>query len=300
MRSVRSRARGFSVVELMVALLLGLIVVGGVFATYAGTVVGSRQQRAISGMADDAQMAFSLIRRDIQVAGYVHPVEVSGTSFAAADPAMTQRPVFGCSRLFEVPNAAVAQGVCSAQGPPSDAIEINFEAAKDGALLTTSGLLADCQGNALQLPAQSGQTPQTGPATAVTRIAVAHRYFVDEVRGTPYLYCASSVSTRRRMVSNVEQLQIRYGLSSGWTPADPTTRRPVRYVDADAVAGPQWADVVSVRVCLLMRSGSPVLSGDEAGTRQYKDCSNQIQVSSDGRLRRAFLTTIGLRNRGAM
>lgn len=297
MTPIRARARGFSVVELLIALVLGLVVVGGVFVTYAGTVLGSRQQRAFSVMTEGAQMAFSLMRRDIQAAGYVHPVEIVGTRFEPEDSHITQRPVFGCSRHFVVPNAPVGQGLCLTQGPARDAIEVNFEAAKDSALLTTGDLLADCTGHALD---GAGQAPQAAPPTAGTRIATSHRYFVDVVRGIPYLYCASAVSARHRLVAHVEQLQIRYGLASGWQAEDPLTRRPVRYVDADAVAGPDWANVVTVRLCLLMRSVSPVLPGDETDTRSYRDCSNQAQVSQDGHLRRAFVTTIGLRNREPM
>ncbi len=299
MKAVRAPARGFSVVELMVALLLGFVVVWGVFVTYSGTVLGSQQQRAFSAMAEGAQMGFSLLRRDILAAGYVHPDVVSGSRFEPVNANVTARPIFGCNRLFTDPSADVGLGTCSTAGSLSDAIEISFEASRDSALLTAGEELADCLGAALMA---QGQTPQSGKSTAQTRIAVSHRYFVDLKSGTktPYLYCASSRSAQDGMVPYVEQLTIRYGLSSGWVAGDPATRRPVRYVDASAIAGPQWADVVTVRVCLLMRSASEVLSSDETETLKYRDCVGDEKSSSDRFMRRAFVTTIGLRNRGPM
>ncbi len=299
MKPVRAPARGFSVVELMVALLLGFVVVWGVFVTYSGTVLGSQQQRALSAMAEGAQMGFSLMRRDILSAGYVHPAVISGSRFSPVSSVVTDRPIFGCSRHFIQPGAEVGQGACATAGPLSDAIEINFEATRDSAFLTADEQLADCQGVALMA---SGQTPQSGKATAEDRIAVSHRYFIDDAgdTGTPYLNCASSRSARRGMVPHAEQLTIRYGLSPAWVAGDPATRRPVRYVDAAAITGSQWADVLTVRLCLVMRSASRVLSDDESATLEYRDCKGELKSSTDGRLRRAFVTTVGLRNRGPM
>jgi hypothetical protein len=224
---------------------------------------------------------------------------LDGDRFMPADPVILQRAVFGCDRAFVAASANVGQGQCNPVGAVGDAIEINFEAARDTALQTADGRLADCVGNALKMP--SGQD-QPGAATERTRIPAAHRYFVlpAVANGPPVaLACASARSGAERLVPHVEALHIRYGVSAGWQADDPSTRRPQRYVAAKDFRPIDWPSVVAVRLCVLMRSAGSVLPANEAQTSAYRDCEGQQQNSNDGVLRRAFVTTVGLRNREA-
>ncbi len=290
-------ARGFSVIELMVALALSLLLVAAMFVSCLGTLSVSRQQRALSDMTQRAQMAFSFIRRDIQAAGYVHPVEISSSRYGAVNASVTDRPIFGCSDAFLVPQAPLGLSDCGPPGAGSDAIEINFEAARYSALQDSNDLLADCRGSAL---VAAGAVSQASAPVGSTRIATASRYFVEEADGTPMLYCASPSSTKGALVPHVQQLQVRYGLSSGWTHEDPSARRPSRFVAASQITGSQWADVVAVRLCLLVQSPEPVLVGGESATASYLGCDGLTHLSTDGLMRRAFVSTVAVRNRGAM
>lgn len=299
MRSARrpcAPARGLSLIELMVALALGLLVVGAVLVSSSGMVLASRQQRAASAMTDDAMLALSLIRRDLLMAGYVHPLSLHGDQFSAANSQVSSQPVFGCGTGFADPAAGLGQGACNPAGTSgSDAIEINFEATRDSVERSADDGLTDCQGT--RLPDANGNLQ--GPAGADTRGATVHRYFV--VAPAPGqvgdLSCASAVSARQPLVPHVQALQLRYGVSGGWQLAQADTRRPQRYVEAAAVSN--WADVVAVQLCVLMRSEQPVLDGQEAATLRYVDCEGQPQQATDRYLRRAYATTVALRNRVA-
>ena len=55
----------------------------------------------------------------------------------------------------------------------------------------------------------------------------------------------------------------------------------------------EWNNVMSVKICLLMRSAEPILTGED--TLTYKDCSATEQTSSDKYLRRAYFTTATVR-----
>jgi type IV pilus assembly protein PilW len=57
----------------------------------------------------------------------------------------------------------------------------------------------------------------------------------------------------------------------------------------------RWKRVVSVKICLLMRS--PEKLADLPATASYRDCSGTVVASTDGYLHRAFITTATLRNR---
>ena len=299
------RQRGFSILELMVSMALGLLVLAAVFVSSAGMVVASRQQRAASVMTDDALLALSLIRRDLLMAGYVHPVLINASQFSAVNSTVLSRPVFGCSTLFVDNSAAVATGTCkpSSSTPStststststkitSDAIEINFEASQGSVDLSSDNKLTGCQGS--ELKDDQGNVPSAA-ADVSTRLPTSHRYYVKDLT----LSCATAGRTGQALVPNVETLQITYGVSSGWQIDQPDKRRPVRYVDATQVTN--WADVVAVHLCVLMRSSEPVLDKGETATHGYTDCDGTAQTASDGYLRRAYATTVALRNRVAL
>lgn len=61
--------RGFSLVELMIALVLGLIVIGGVISVFLSIQRSNRTNDALSQIQDGARIAFSLMARDIRQAG---------------------------------------------------------------------------------------------------------------------------------------------------------------------------------------------------------------------------------------
>lgn len=291
--------RGISLLELLIAMALGLLVLGAALYSTAGMVVAGRQQRALSQMSNDALLALSLIRRDLLMAGYVHPHSISNARFTPANTLVQTRPVYGCNSAFNVPDAPVADGVCASSSTRNDAIEVNFEANKGSADLSTDDRLIDCQGAKLTVPATA--SPAAAAASAadeLTRIASSHRYFVSAPAGeSPRLSCASAVSSTAPLVDLVEALRFTYGVATGWNSANPTTRRPVRYVDANQVS--DWSQVVAVQVCVLMRSEAPVLDSRETGTHGYTDCDGTSKTSSDFLLRRAYSTTVALRNRVA-
>lgn len=70
---------GFSLVELMVAMTLGLIVVGAVGYLYIGTRAAFRTTDNMSRMQESARYALEVLSRDIRMAGYRGCASSSGT-----------------------------------------------------------------------------------------------------------------------------------------------------------------------------------------------------------------------------
>lgn len=89
------------------------------------------------------------------------------------------------------------------------------------------------------------------------------------------------------LIEGVEDMQILYGVANGDQNAN-------RYVVAPAAGSPDWANVVSARVCLLLRSTEDNLVDQPLN---YQDCNGDPKTAPDRRLRRAFTATINLRNR---
>ena len=70
-RAARSgrRFRGFTLIELMVAMLLGLIVIGGVTSVFLAGQQTYRTNEALGDVGDSSRIAFELLARDIRDAG---------------------------------------------------------------------------------------------------------------------------------------------------------------------------------------------------------------------------------------
>ncbi len=68
-RMVCRHARGFSLIELMVAMLLGLVVTAGVASVFLSNQQVYRAHRALSDVQDSARIAFEMLARDIRHAG---------------------------------------------------------------------------------------------------------------------------------------------------------------------------------------------------------------------------------------
>mgnify|MGYP001412511830 CR=1 FL=1 len=67
--SVNARNRGFTLIELMVALVLGLVVVGGVMAVFMNTYQANAQNIKAVRLNEELRAVMSLITRDLRRAG---------------------------------------------------------------------------------------------------------------------------------------------------------------------------------------------------------------------------------------
>lgn len=66
---MRRHARGFTLIELMVAMLLGLVVIAGVGSVFLSNQQVYRANKALSDVQDSSRIAFELLARDIRNAG---------------------------------------------------------------------------------------------------------------------------------------------------------------------------------------------------------------------------------------
>lgn len=118
--------------------------------------------------------------------------------------------------------------------------------------------------------------------------AITYYVAVDPDTGEPALYRShydGNTEDDEVLIDGVEDMQILYGED---TDDDGT---PDIYRSAAAVAS--WADVVSVRVSLLVRSSDPFVLTEQ----QNLAWTGRAIDTSDRRLRQVFTTTIALRNR---
>ncbi len=258
---------GVALIDMLVALVIGLVVVGAVLATYLSTGQTGRLQSAYAQMDEDAQIGLRILSSDLLMAGYARPVSQDAQT-SELSKTYNGRPVFGCDQGFQTAaDNTPAQCGGSVNSP---AIEIAYEADLYNSVVT-EGKPSDCLGNSFQ-----------GGETGITY----NRYRAN----SDALQCTGPRGNAAPLVHNVERLQFWYGEADS---ADP--RKLVRYVNASAVQ--DFNLVLSVRVCLLMRSAEALISAEDAALKSYVDCDQLPKESADGHLRRAYVGTTALRNR---
>ncbi len=67
----KQQQSGFSIVELMVAMVIGLFLIAGVVSVYISTTESSRIGRGLRTMQENARFAFTALRDNLQMSGYI-------------------------------------------------------------------------------------------------------------------------------------------------------------------------------------------------------------------------------------
>lgn len=89
-RGAASRAGGFSLVELLVAMTLGLILISSVVAVFAGNRRSAELNAAMADLQEGARFALNAIARDVRMSGFQGCLDVnSGTVTIRANDAPT-------------------------------------------------------------------------------------------------------------------------------------------------------------------------------------------------------------------
>lgn len=311
---------GFSLIELMVALLLGLLLMSGIIAVYLESKRGFVQDEAISRVQENGRYALRLLSREIAMAGFFGGVTELDkiTSPAISD---CQTWLLNPDQVIEVYDAADggetgAFNTCF--GSPSDVAAdtdiLAVRRASDAPLiqegewetgfssLTTGGYYLHNETSGLGTAEIAVDTDiDTSALTSVGSGAdlwayYGRIYYIGTENGVPSL-CVRSVENPAQtcLVNGIESLQVELGVD---TDGDAIPDEFVSDQVAD-VAGAVDADtVLSMRVHLLVRSLEPVRSSP-AESRTW-NLGNQTLTTNatpdDQYYRRVFTTTVPRNN----
>jgi type IV pilus assembly protein PilW len=263
-RDPPSRSAGFTLVELMVAVTIGLLLTVAV----AQLFVGSRKSYAttddVSRMQENIRFAHDVLSRTIRMAGY---------KGYAGNMTVTVGTDVG---IFAPPNLALDGldgdgGALSAISKP-DTLTVRYQGTGDIAG-NPDGATLDCLGNPV------------GPATIVTNTFTIIK---DAATDASSLACND-----QPIVADVDNIQVLYGEEtslSGDSSVD-------RYVPRHLVSNIDR--VMSVRIALLFRTpNTGVRSSPDTTTYQLHGGQMPAFTGKDAtRIRRVTTTTIALRNR---
>jgi type IV pilus assembly protein PilW len=328
-RSLGRRMSGLSLVELMIAMTLGLATVGAVGWVYLGTSQTFRSQDAIARLQEGARYAFEVISNDLRMTG------AAACSYRTSANIIPSYTTVWYANLFEQPLfSAEANGSAGATTEFSDALRmIRADVTREhivvshappaitlGAFTDISAgnplLVTDCVNAAVFQAATAaspsityaGALPQTYVPSATSSPRVyplyAATYYVDtNPAGVPALYRLTPAGAEE-LVEGVEDLQVTYAVDSDAVQdGEANMVGGAAYltgaqVNASAALGAtpaeRWERVVSVRVSLLMRT----VENNVTPTPMVYSYNgvNDIQAP-DRRIRKVFTHVIKMRNR---
>jgi type IV pilus assembly protein PilW len=288
------RQAGFTLVELMVAILIGFAVVGALLAAYMASYRSTLHNDALSQVTEDATLALSAIRAQAAMAGYSQVTTNPTTQTLQKRPGFVW--LFGCSQSNFVgpPYLGIQTSVPCTGTSASDTLEVAYEAndstyagGSSNAILSATGQPLDCLGNPI------GRNGGYFLADS--------KFYVSDGK----LYCqgAGNVTQGQPLVDNVEKMTVRFGYSNAIANYDGVSARIVAYLPAPPGTNAQdivWQNFAAVTVCIQVHSTSIAVepNGDASNPlANFIDCNGNQQQKNDGLLRRTFSTTIVFQNK---
>ena len=294
--------KGFTLIELLISITLGIVVIGAMLVMYVNGASAARYAAAQGQMNEDAQMALSVITQELRKAGYNPRRPTGPTATAVNDLGQGGWGLFACPSGFTNNTTLLVSGLtCNAAGSGA-ALAIVSESDLVSGRNTAGNLPMDCIGNGIV--AQGVSITGGDYFTSQSRLYIANNA----------LNCLGSGGAIPRLTlnqvpqvlaENIESMTFLFGIGSpadnkivqGYYSAADINGAPANAAFAALSALERWKKVVAARVCIVVMSEAPILRDvDTAPT--YRDCNDGVVAIADGRLRRAYRTTVLLRNHG--
>jgi type IV pilus assembly protein PilW len=305
------RQGGFTLVEMMISMAIGLVLILGAVTIYANGRQNFQTFESVARLQDEARFALDVMAPDIRLAGFwgrtneaafidvPAGIDVTCAGADVTDWALAlDAAVAASDDRYDLPCPAFG-----AHRPDTDVLVLRHASAqpailRPGVLQVQSNRMSGTLLNDGELPA--GFDPP--PATATHDLQV-HAYYVDDrssVGGLPSLrrmaLVPGGLMQDEEIIPGVENMQVQLGVD---TDEDGDVER---YVDPDhdivspgAAGYLPTARILAVRLWLIVRSEQPEAMVDDA-VYFPPDADLPPLAPTDKRRRMQLATTIFLRN----
>jgi type IV pilus assembly protein PilW len=314
----RTASQGYTIVELMISVLLGLLVMGTASVVYLGNRSTTVAQRDLADLAQGGSISVDILARMFRQAGQV---AISGTSGGASGGIAATFCIPSVKPPSSPPTSTVADGPFieawdnktfpgNTLVNNSDAVLLRFDGSsqqRDGG--KADGSIVDCLGTPV-----AGPTPGSTSERSWAKLYVA----VDSSTGNPALYCSyrnsgATVATTQPLIDNVETFQMLYGIGAlyNWEGDTKLTDKSQRYrvvvekyLPAASLSDADWGNIAAVRFGIVVSGNSASRGGTDnrnnidvlgPGYGTQFDATS-LSASRRARQRQAISTTVELRN----
>ena len=251
------RQQGLSLIELMIAMVLGLLLIGGALQMMLTSQTIHQTTDTLSRIQENGRFALSFLTKSTRMAGY-----------NSNEDEVTEGKVFW-DGACDTSDPCTSNGA----GNASDQIGVLLDPSND----------SDCIGNDV--------------IGGKDKVIVNVYSIDDSPNNNQInsLYCQGfdpvtnlSYGDKQPLVDGVENMQILYGVS------DPTENNAITsYISADGVT--DWASIGAVRISLLVNNGQVKGSGNSE-TRTFKLLDAPTISATDKHERQVYTTTTAITN----
>lgn len=313
-----NKSAGFSLIELMIAMLLSILLLGGTVVLFEQGKRNSVQNEAIARMQESGRYALRLLARDISMGGFYGGVQ-DFTAFALTNEGaavtsdcnsildLSEQMTFMDDPTGAEVNAAFscisASDIQTAANYETDVIAI--KRVLDAPAATTSDDKIYIAADTVRAilfggTSNSSSTPQppSGPMeNSQVWEYTKYIYYIQDAGlndGIPTLcreiLLTDAGMTQQCLVEGIENLQIEFGIDTD-----------INFVPEYYTANPSAAEMdgaVTARVYVLVRSHREIV--DYVNDKTYQLGSKSLDPLNDGFYRRVFSTTVKIRNPGTL
>ncbi|MDB5934947.1 MAG: hypothetical protein JWQ01_2291 [Massilia sp.] len=258
--AARRRQGGLGLAEVLVAMAIGIVMLGAVGYLLVGSKKMNSTQDDVARMQESGRNAMDILGKAIRQAGFQLDVDQAfvATALVGTDYGGT--------------GAAAQADTLSVQHDPAWIADATNPA---------KGQEVDCEGT--QIASDNAVNGTTGTRPVNTQL-VRYAFSVNGGR----LLCKADDSNPAVggsvVADNIENMQIQYGIGNGSETITKYTATP------DAV---DWQHVTAVRVSLLVRGPSPNQTPNNTQKYTYNGVE---ETSTDGHLRQVYTSTFTVRN----
>lgn len=290
---MRTKQAGFNLVELMIALVVGVVLMASITTMFVDTKVSANRSSTVANLQQQAQLALQILVDDVRSIGSFaefsgEPLkDITTPETLSLDPGSCSLFPNEASRTtgkFSLPESAnwvkaassaiLVEADCISDSSAGSDDDGGYSMASNSDVLSiariqgTSIAVADIQnGYYLAVSAQQtelfkGSAP--GGATSIDNAEfypyLHHTYFVethaDEGPRLTRFARQGDKMINDLIVSNIEAFQINFGIDTDWD------GQPDNYFASDSVTDEMWTtnQIVTARIYVLARADNPDLT----------------------------------------
>jgi len=311
--NITRQQHGFSLVEMMLAMLIGIIIMGGIISVYTNTRDAQQVSEDQVHLVSDARFAIDTIAYDLRHAGVFggtnlpstimcHKGDVNcPTALATATGDCGTRwylditvPIFAS----EASNPYTTCPIASYRAN-TDLLVVRYAdsnpVAAASLAASTAYVRSNYQAGELFIGTTQPTIPDDTSALTNNHLLVSRAYYVSDFTdysgdGLPSLrrvdLVAGPIVQDQMILPGVENMQIQFGVDTN------QDRSVDQYVNADLVA--DWTKVYSARVWVLVRGQTKDKTVDTSQT--FTIAGNSVSFGNDGYRRLLVSSVINLRN----
>nr|WP_315472554.1 PilW family protein [uncultured Undibacterium sp.] len=292
---------GRSLVELMIAMAIGLAILVGIGSLFLANRQTSRITDDRSRLEEDGRLALNLLSFHLRMAGYgelnSNDLRKSVVTNLLDDSEKVVEGIVGCAGGFS--NPAAVTKVCTNTATNPDGFIVRYVVDPDNANLS-GGNPTDCLGSAVITTNRIVENRfyiATNPTTS-------RRELYCQGNGQTALTATNFTNTAQPIAENVRDMKVTYGFGFDYVKEEDTQTvdRFITATQVDAMLNPpttkgsKWSKIISVEVCLIVSSAN---DGIVPTPQVYKDCSGNSVTATDKRLYQQFSTVVAVRSRAA-